>query len=85
MKPVYAQWIAVRYDLSWVGFQPVLAFTVFWRVTDFTASRALLLEQEGAGDFRAKLGTAFRVVRLTVFEWQFTLLTKLTEGSSHFC
>ena len=85
IKPVNIVTIAIGRDLTRVGFQPVLAFAVFRRVPNFTTSCALLLEQEWARYFRAKLGTAFRVMRLSDHEWEFALLTKLTETASHLC
>jgi hypothetical protein len=53
-------------------------------VSHFTASGALLLEEGWARDFRAKLGAAFRVMRLTDCEWESALPAKLTEWAAHF-
>jgi hypothetical protein len=46
--------------------------------------RALMFQKFRASDGRAKLGTAFRVMRLTVFEREATVEAKLTEWASHF-
>jgi hypothetical protein len=52
-------------------------------MADFAASGTLLLEKSRASDFLAKLGTAFRVMRLTHRERKSAMLTKLTESASH--
>ena len=78
-------WVAVEWGFTFVDIQPVFAFAVFRRMPDFTASGALLLGKSRTSDFLAKLGSAFRVMRLTFFEWEAALITKLTERASHLC
>ena len=63
----------------------MFTFAVLRSVSSFTASGALLLEQDRACDGRAKLGTAFSVMRLAILEWEAALHAKLTERASHLC